>query len=60
MCNIHQNGWRITQGTHPERRMLHLESRSYNKSHPSPKASSISKIDDRKPFLIVRILTSLS
>jgi hypothetical protein len=22
MCNIHQNGWRITQGTQPERRML--------------------------------------
>jgi hypothetical protein len=30
-----------------------LESRSYNKSHPSPKAYYFSEIDDQKSFLIV-------
>jgi hypothetical protein len=52
MCISHQNGYRITRGTQSERRVLHLESCSYNKSHPSPKAYCFSKIDDRKPFLI--------
>jgi hypothetical protein len=32
-----------------------LESRSYNKSYPSTKAYCFSEIDDRKPFLVVRI-----
>jgi hypothetical protein len=50
MCNIHQNGWRITWGTQPKRRMSHLESRSYNKSYYSPKAYCFSEIDNRKPF----------
>jgi hypothetical protein len=37
MCIIRQNGWHITRGTQSERRVLHLESRCYNKSHPGPK-----------------------
>jgi hypothetical protein len=53
MCNIRQNGWRITQGTQPERRMWNLESHSYNKSHPSAKAYCFSKTDEVKPFLVV-------
>jgi hypothetical protein len=53
MSNIHQNIWRITRDTQPKRRVLHLESRIYNKSHPSPKAYCFSKIDDRKPPLLV-------
>jgi hypothetical protein len=52
MCIIRWNGWRIIQGMQPKRRVLHLESRSYNKLHPSPKAYCFSKIDYRKPFLI--------
>jgi hypothetical protein len=45
-----------------KRRVLHLESRCYNKSHPSPKVYRFSKIDDRKPPLLVskRCLTFLS
>jgi hypothetical protein len=50
MCNIRQNRWCITRGTQLERRVLPLESRSYNKSYPSPKAYYFSKIDDQKPF----------
>jgi hypothetical protein len=53
LCNIHQNRCRITQGTQSERRMLPLESHSYNKSHPSRKAYCFSKTDERKPLLIV-------
>jgi hypothetical protein len=52
MCNIRRNGWHITRDTQPERRVLPLESRGYNKSHPSPKAYCFSKIDDQKHFLI--------
>jgi hypothetical protein len=52
MCNIHRNGWRITRDMQRERRALPLESRSYNKSHPSPKAYCFSKIDDQKHFLV--------
>jgi hypothetical protein len=59
MCHIHRNGWCNTQGVQPERRVLPLESRSYNKSNPSPKAYCFSEIDDRKPFLVVRILAWL-
>jgi hypothetical protein len=52
MCNIHHNGWRITRGMEPERRVLRLESHSYNKSHLSTKAYCFSKIIDKKPFLV--------
>jgi hypothetical protein len=37
MCIIRQNGWRITRGTQPERRVLRLESHCYNESHLGPK-----------------------
>jgi hypothetical protein len=37
LCIIHQNGWCITRGTQMERKLLCLESRCYNKSHPGPK-----------------------
>jgi hypothetical protein len=40
MCNIHRNEWRITRGMQPERRVLHLESRCYNESHPGPKLTT--------------------
>jgi hypothetical protein len=53
LCNIRRNGWHITQGTQPERWLLPLESRSYNKSYSRPKAYCFSKIDERKPFLVV-------
>jgi hypothetical protein len=60
MCNIRWNRWCITRGTQPGKRLLCLEARSYNKSHPSPKAYCFSEIDDQKPFLIVWILAWLS
>jgi hypothetical protein len=62
MCIIDQNGWSITQGTQPKSKMLHLESRSYNKSHPRAKAYCFSKIIDKKPFLVYikSLLDSLS
>jgi hypothetical protein len=56
LWHIRRNGWRNTQGTQLERRVLPLESHSYNKLNPSPKAYCFLEIDDRKPFLIVRIL----
>jgi hypothetical protein len=40
MCIIRQNGWRITQDTQLERRVLCLESHCYNKLHPDPKLST--------------------
>jgi hypothetical protein len=52
-CNIHQNEWRSTRGTQLKRRVLHLESHSYNKSYPSPKAYRFSKFDDQKPPLLI-------
>jgi hypothetical protein len=52
MCIIHQNRWRITQGAQPERRMSHLEPRTYNKSCPSPKAYCFSKSVDKKSLLV--------
>jgi hypothetical protein len=52
MCNICQNGWCIIRGTQPERRVLPLESRSYNKSCPSPKAYCFSKSVDKKSLLV--------
>jgi hypothetical protein len=33
-----------------------LQSRSYNKSHPSPKAYCFSKIVDKKHFLVFQVL----
>jgi hypothetical protein len=62
LCNICWNGWHITRGTQPKRMLLCLESCSYNKSHPSPKAYCFSKIVDKKPFLVCfkSLLDSLS
>jgi hypothetical protein len=40
MCNIRQNRWCITRGTQPERLVLPLESRSYNKAYPRPKVTA--------------------
>jgi hypothetical protein len=62
MCNIHQNGWRITWGTQLERRVLPLESRSYNKSHPSPKlvASLWLRIESLPSFVFNPCLTFLN
>jgi hypothetical protein len=40
--------------------VLPLESHSYNKSYPRPKAYYFSEIDDRKSFLVVWILSWLS
>jgi hypothetical protein len=34
---IHQNGWHMTRGTQLKRRVLRLESRCCNESHPDPK-----------------------
>jgi hypothetical protein len=34
ICNFPLNGWHITRGTQPKRKMLRLESRCYNESHP--------------------------
>jgi hypothetical protein len=61
LCNIHRNRWCITRGTQSERMVLPLESHSYNKSHPRPKAFFFTEIDDRKHFLVVSnpCLTSL-
>jgi hypothetical protein len=53
LCNIHRNGWCITRGTQPKSRMLHLESRSCNKSYPSPKAYCSTKIVGQRSFLVV-------
>jgi hypothetical protein len=58
-CNIQWNGWRITHCTQPERRVLPLESRSYNKSYPSPKAYCLSEVNNRKPFSSCPILAWL-
>jgi hypothetical protein len=55
MCNIHQNGWRITRDTQPERMVLPLESCRNNKSYRNPKGYCFSEIDDRKPFQVVWI-----
>jgi hypothetical protein len=52
MCIIHRNGWRITQGTQPERKISHLEPHSYNKLRPSSKAYCFSKSVDKKPLLV--------
>jgi hypothetical protein len=53
LCNISQNECRITRGTQPKRRVLRLKSRSYNKSHLSPKAYCFSNIIGKKPSLVV-------
>jgi hypothetical protein len=54
LCNIHQNGWCITQDTQPERRVLPLESHSYNKSYPSPKAYCFLEVGTDGVLLEVR------
>jgi hypothetical protein len=57
LCNIYQNGWHITQGTQPERRLLRLESRGYNKSHPCPKLSaSMRLLSESIPCLLQTLL----
>jgi hypothetical protein len=60
LCNIRQNGWCITRGMQPERRVLPLKSRNYNKLYPSPKAYCFSETDDQKSFPVVRILAWFS
>jgi hypothetical protein len=61
MCNIHQNRWHITQGMQPERRVLHLESRSYNKSHHGPKLTTSLRlmIESLSLFVVDPYLTTL-
>jgi hypothetical protein len=44
MCIIHWDGWRITRGTQLEGRVLHLESRCYNKSHLGPKLTTLLRL----------------
>jgi hypothetical protein len=52
MCIIHRIGWRITQSTLPERRVLHLESLCYNKSRPGPKLSASLRLTiENLPYL---------
>jgi hypothetical protein len=51
-CSIHQNRWRITRGTQLEKRVLHLESHCYNKSHPSPKLTTSLSFDECKHLLV--------
>jgi hypothetical protein len=46
------NGWRISRGTQPERRMLCLESYCYNKSDSGPKSTASLRLDSRKSFLV--------
>jgi hypothetical protein len=48
MYIIHQNIWCITRGTQPKKRMLHLESRYYNKLDPCSKAPASPILDERK------------
>jgi hypothetical protein len=62
MCIIHQNGWRITRGTQPERMVLHLESYCYNKLHPSPKLTASLRllIESLSLFVLDPCLTFLS
>jgi hypothetical protein len=60
LCNIYRNGWRITQGTQLERWVSPLESRSYNKSYPSPKAYCFAKTSERKHPLIFNSPLDLS
>jgi hypothetical protein len=52
LCITRRNGWRITRGTQPKRRMLHLESCCYSKSHSGLKFTSSLKLDDHKSFLV--------
>jgi hypothetical protein len=52
LCNIHRNRWCITRGTQLKRRVLPLESRSYNQSHHSTKAYCFSKMNDQKHILV--------
>jgi hypothetical protein len=40
LCIICRNGWCITQGMQPKRRVPSLESHCYNKSYPGPKLTT--------------------
>jgi hypothetical protein len=46
------NGWRITRGTQPKRRVLCLESYCYNMSDPDPKPIASPNLDELKPLLV--------
>jgi hypothetical protein len=52
LCIIHQNGWRITRGMQPKRRMSPLEPHCYNESDLGPKALASPNLDERKSFLV--------
>jgi hypothetical protein len=52
MYTIRWNGWHITRGTQPERRLSHLESHCYNKLDPGPKTPASPNLDERKSFLV--------
>jgi hypothetical protein len=49
---LRSNGWHITRGTQPERRVLCLESCCYNKSDPGPKPIASPNLDEHKPLLV--------
>jgi hypothetical protein len=51
MCNLLPNGWRITQGTQPERKVLRLESRCYNKTYPGSEPTTPQDLMDVSLFL---------
>jgi hypothetical protein len=46
------NGWRITRGTQPEKRVLCLESYCYDKSNSGPKSTASLRLDEHKHFLV--------
>jgi hypothetical protein len=52
MYTICWNGWHITRGTQPERRLSHLESHCYNKLDPGPKTPASLNLDEHKSFLV--------
>jgi hypothetical protein len=52
MCIIRQNGWHITRGMQPKRRVLRLESHCYNKSCPGSTLNTSPRYDDQKPSLV--------
>jgi hypothetical protein len=50
--HLHPNGWHITRGTQPDRRVLCLESYCYNKSDSGPKSTASLRLDEHKHFLV--------
>jgi hypothetical protein len=52
LCDIRRNGWRITRGTQPERKILCLESHCY-KLCPGPTLSTSLRLDEHKLFCVV-------